>query len=218
MVDEPPVPQWPYKSPRDPEAIQTLSKAYFDGGYDIRYMLKVLFNSDFFRSEDSWYQKIKSPAELVTGVLRLTGEHVTQQPKLQDDIDQMDHMGQTLLNPPSVEGWHEGIEWVDSGALVERVNYAAQQFADMNKPGVKRMIERLLDHNKGVISHERLVDGCLEQMGAFTVSRESRSALIKLASKRAWLQADTIEPDKHVQRRITEILQMIAATPDFQRE
>ena len=217
VADEPPVPQWPYKPPIDPEAIQTLSQAYFDGGYDIRYMLRVLFNSAFFRSEDSWYQKVKSPAELVTGVLRLTGEHQTQQPKLQQDTNQMDYMGQTLVNPPSVEGWHQGTEWIDSGALVERVNYAAQQFEDVNKPGVKTMIEGLLADGGGVISPERLVDGCLEQMGAFTVSQESRSALIELAAKGGELQPSTDGPDVQAQRRVAEMLRMVAATPDFQR-
>jgi len=29
------------------------------------------------------------------------------------------YMGQDLLNPPTVEGWHTGAEWVDSGTLFE---------------------------------------------------------------------------------------------------
>ena len=67
VADEPPVPQWPYTPPRDPEAIETLSQAYFDSDYDIHSMLRALFNSEFFRSESSWYEKVKSPAELVAG-------------------------------------------------------------------------------------------------------------------------------------------------------
>ena len=39
-------------------------------------------------------------------------------------------MGQDLLNPPSVEGWHTGKEWIDTGCLVERINFAAQQVGD----------------------------------------------------------------------------------------
>ena len=42
VADEPPVPEWPYKPPRDPEAIEELSQAYFDSGYNIREMLRVL--------------------------------------------------------------------------------------------------------------------------------------------------------------------------------
>ena len=74
VADEPPVPQWPYTPPRDPKAIDTLTQAYFDNDYDIRAMLDILFNSEFFKSEDSWHERVKSPAELVAGILRLTGE------------------------------------------------------------------------------------------------------------------------------------------------
>ncbi|GIT16745.1 MAG: hypothetical protein CM1200mP38_4020 [Dehalococcoidia bacterium] len=46
-------------SPKDPEAIQILVDAYFEGSYDIKHMLRVLFNSDFFKDEKIRYQKIK---------------------------------------------------------------------------------------------------------------------------------------------------------------
>ena len=120
VADEPPVPQWPYTPPRDPEAIELLSRAYFDSGYDIRSMLRALFTSDFFRSEESWYAKVKSPAELVAGVLRLTGEFNRPRRQILDRNLQISYMGQELINPPSVEGlapghrvgrhWHAGGE------------------------------------------------------------------------------------------------------------
>jgi hypothetical protein len=46
-------------------------------------------------------------------------------------------MGQDLLNPPSVEGWHTGKEWIDTGILVERVNFAPSRLATSIKPGMK---------------------------------------------------------------------------------
>ena len=42
----------------------------------------------------------------------------------------MGTMGQALLNPPSVEGWHAGVEWIDTGNLVERINFAGEQISD----------------------------------------------------------------------------------------
>ena len=61
VADEPPVPAWRQSSPKDPEAIAALEKAYFDSGYDIKEMLRVLFTSDFFKSEASYYAKVKEP-------------------------------------------------------------------------------------------------------------------------------------------------------------
>ena len=217
VADEPPVPQWPYEQPRDPEAIETLSQAYFDSHYDIRAMLSVLLNSGFFRSEDSWYARVKSPAELVAGVLRLTGEFRSPDPGIQANATQLTYMGQTLVNPPSVEGWHQGVEWIDTGTEVERINFASERLGDVSKPGVRAMIGRLLANTGDVVSPAGLVQGCLNQMGAVRVSEETRSALVGFAEQGGDLDADAGEDDGHAVTRVAEMLRMVAATPEFQR-
>ena len=62
--------------------MEILEKAYFDSGHDISFMLETLFKSEFFKSEDCHYKKIKSPAELVAGVLRTT-EEFQQDPRIE---------------------------------------------------------------------------------------------------------------------------------------
>ena len=81
--------------------------------------LRVLFNSDFFK--ESMYQRVKSPAELVVGTVRVTGDFRFPRPGMQDMVEEAGYMGQEIINPPSVEGWHYGAEWIDSGALVRRI-------------------------------------------------------------------------------------------------
>ena len=218
VADEPPVPQWPYKPPRDPEAIEVLSQAYFDSNYDITSMLRVMFNSGFFQSESSWYEKVKSPAELVAGVLRLTGEFERPRREIFDRSRQMVFMGQQLNSPPSVEGWHQGTEWVDTGTLVERINFAAEQLGDLSKPGTEAMIEKIISDNEtGSVSVERLIDSCLEHLGAISVSEVTRTALVGFASKGGELQLGTERSGESARQRVAEILQLVAATPEFQR-
>ena len=217
VADEPPVPQWPYKPPGDPDAIDLLSQTYFDSDYDIRSMLRVMFYSDFFRSEQSWYAKVKSPAELVAGVLRLTGEYQKPKRGILEQARQMGYMGQQLLNPPSVEGWHQGTEWIDTGTLVQRLNFATQHLGDADQPGVRGMIDRIMAGGPGVIPTERLVDSCLEQMGSISVSQETRSALLKFASKGGDLPVSPTEPDEPARQRVAELLGLAAAAIEFQR-
>ena len=214
VADEPPVPQWPYTPPRDPQAISILARAYFDSGHDVREMLRVLFKSDFFKSEDVRYKRVKSPSELVAGVLRLTGEFRTLSPKLQGDANMLGVMGQSLVNPPSVEGWHEGTEWIDTGNLVERINFASSKFSDTAQPGIVEMIGRLAADSTGDLTPEGLVQACLNQMGAIDVSDDSRDALVRHASAGGDLH---LNGDGSGRGRVAEILQLIAATPDFQR-
>ena len=53
-------------------------------------------------------------------------------------------MGQMLTNPPSVEGWHQGVEWVDTGTLIERINFASEQLGDESKAGVRNMVDSIM--------------------------------------------------------------------------
>ena len=218
VADEPPVTQWSYSEPRDREAIDMLSRVYFDSGYSTRSMLRALFLSDSFRSEDSRYAKVKGPAGLVAGILKLTGEYHAPNPKLQDDANQMGIMGQTLVNPPSVEGWHEGVEWIETGSLVERVNFASKQFGEASKPGIRAMTDAILGDGDGVVTPERLVDGALDQMGAVSVSDKTRSALLEFAEQGGELRSAPEATDKTAARRVAQMLQLVAATPEFQNE
>ena len=217
VADEPPVPQWPYTPPRNPAAVDALAQAYFDSGYDITAMLRVLFTSDFFRSQDTWYEKVKSPADLMAGVLRLTGEYRMPERDFVGESQRMTFMGQQLANPPSVEGWHQGTEWVDTGTLVERINFATGHLGRIDAPGVRSMIRGVCSQAEGPISPEGLVDACLDQMGARTVSDDTRESLLAFASKRGDLEVGGREPDEEAQRRVAEMLQLVAATTEFQR-
>ena len=181
VADEPPVPEWPYTEPDNPAAIDLLTEAYFESGYDITAMLRVLFNSDFFRAESNWYRKVKSPVELVAGVLRLTGEFDRPRKEILERYQQSVFMGQFLNNPPSVEGWHQGTDWIDTGSLVERINFASQQLGDTTKAGVQTIIDRIADTNPAGASPEVLVDACLDQVGAIAVSEETRHELVELS-------------------------------------
>ena len=216
VADEPPVPQWPYVEPRDPDAIKTLSDAYFDSGYDIGRMLETLFMSDFFKSEDSWRARVKSPAELVAGVLRLTGEFNRPRRQILDRQMQMIYMGQYLINPPSVEGWHEGLEWIDTGTFVERLNFASGQMGNPDYPGIGSIIERVATNGGASIGPAELVDRCLDEIGMVSVSDDTRASLVDYAAREGDLVA-TAELSEDGRRRVAQLLRMIAATHEFQR-
>ena len=68
------MPAWQDTPPRDPEAIKMLEEEYFRSNCNIRDMLRVLFNSDFFKN--ARFARVKSPVEVVAGTMRL-GEEIT---------------------------------------------------------------------------------------------------------------------------------------------
>ena len=214
VADEPPVPEWRHTPPTNPEAIDHLSQVYFDSNYDISAMLRALFNSNYFQSQDSRYSKVKSPVELVAGVLRLTGEFDRPRRAIIDRYFQASYMGQFLNNPPSVEGWHQGTDWLDTGTLVERVNFASQQIGDSTKPGIRSMIDRIASIPDDLTSPDKFINACLEEMGVIAVQDDTMKVLIEFASQEHNQPTTASINDR---QRIAETLQMIASTKEFQR-
>ena len=214
VSDEPPIPEWRYTPPTNPEAIDELTRVYFDSNYDISAMLRALFNSSYFQSQDSWYSKVKSPVELVAGVLRLTGEFNRPRREIIDRYFQASYMGQFLNNPPSVEGWHQGTDWLDTGTLVERVNFASQQIGDPTKPGIHAMIERIASTPNNVASPENLISVCLEEMGVISVEEDTMKVLIDFASQG---HDQPVNTSNDGPQKISAALQMVASTKEFQR-
>jgi uncharacterized protein (DUF1800 family) len=196
----------------DPDAIEYLASVYRESQYDIRAMLRALFMSPFFRSERAYYAKVKNPAEHVVGIMRLVGDYAAPQPGFGEISLECRYMGQDLLNPPSVEGWHTGKEWIDTGCLVERVNFGAKQLGDISKPGVQRIIERL--RAQGELAPEPFVDGCLDLLGPLTVSAKTRAALVKFVSQGGPLRLD--QEHHAADQRVGELLSLIASTREFQ--
>ena len=209
VADEPQVPAWETTPPQDPEAVRLLEEEYFRSGFQIRPMLRLLFNSDFFKN--ARFAKVKSPSEVVCGTLRLVGDFVNPRPRLYDAGLEIRYMGQDLMNPPTVEGWHTGKEWIDSGTLVERVNFTAGEMGRTEAPGIRAMIQRL-GREDGPITAETLVDGCLEMLGGYNLMPETRELLEDHARQAADMDPNSAEFGKLV----AQLLQLIVSTQEYQ--
>jgi uncharacterized protein (DUF1800 family) len=213
VADEPQVPAWEQVPPRDPEAIDTLVKAYFDSNGELRSVLRVLLNSGFFK--EARFKRVKSPTELVTGVIKLVGTFQRPEPSIMDYTGAAALMGQQLLNPPTVEGWHTGNEWIDGGALNERVNFAVGEVGDASKPGISAIIDRI-SADGGPLSADELVDRCLDFAGPLTVGTDTRSALLKYASSGGELGFGSEAEREKSASRIVRMMQLVVSTKEYQ--
>ena len=212
VADETQVPSWSVTPPNDPAAIELLATKFTESNYDIRSVLRVLFNSDFFKN--ARFTKIKSPAEVVVGTLRLVGGSEFPAPGIGDLSRQPGYMGQELLNPASVEGWHTGAEWINGGALMTRVNFAADLVSDVTRPGVQFIIGSLKD--QGNLDPEQVVESCLDLMGPLVVGDQTRQELIEHTKEEGVLSWDTEEESQLSVQRVSGLLQLIVAAREFQ--
>ena len=213
VADEPQVPSWNDVSPRDPEAIDALCDSYFESNGDIRVMLRTLFNSDFFR--DARFAKVKSPSELVAGTIKLAGTHTFPEPSLHGAPAAAGLMGQHLMTPPTVEGWHTGREWIDCGTLAERVNFAVNELADRSLPGLRAIADRLASEERPLTPDE-FVDRTLDLVGPMSVERHTREALLDYANSGGDLRFDTDSAREESSARVARMVQFIVASVEYQ--
>jgi uncharacterized protein (DUF1800 family) len=205
VADEAPVPQWPHVPPRDPPTIELLANAYFESGYNLGAMVRALFLSDAFKR--ARYARIKSPVELVVGTLRLAGGYDWPTMEVYKANEACNSMGQSLLAPPSVEGWMGGDAWISTGSMIERVNYAAGVIGDQGRPGVRKIVDDIT--KQGATDSGNLVDRCLEHVTRLDITDATRSSLVDFDSKLAATGAD-------IALRATSMLQLVVSTREYQ--
>lgn len=213
VADEPQVPAWNQLPPGDSRAIDIMTEAFKGSGGEIRAVLRVMFSSDFFKQAK--LRRVKSPAELVAGVLKL----VQTEPVPASDITRYSaattFMGQILHDPPSVEGWHTGHEWIDGGTLTERVNFAVDELADKNRNGVRKIIEALETQGES-LSPSELVDRSAMLIGALHLDSETRRALIEDVSVDGDLSLSNLGGSANASDRIVSLLQSLVSCREYQ--
>ena len=189
----------------DWDEINKLSDVFLKNNGEIKKVLEAMFKSEHFKSGDIRFKKVKSPSDLVFGVSRLVDKYKIP------DLDSAELaintllMGQFLMNPPSVEGWHEGEEWIDSGSLIERINYASTEISDTSSAGVKRIIEIIKETN--ITDSNDLINNTLETLGYINITDKTKGMIKEHLRKNKF----TNKEDK-----ILDVLKLIVSTPDFQ--
>ena len=187
------------------DEIKKLSNIYLENEGEIKKVLEYLFKSEHFKSESMRFKKVKSPSDLVFGIVRIADKYEIP------DLDSAELavntllMGQFLLNPPSVEGWHEGEEWIDSGSLIERINFASNEISNLSSKGVQRIIE--IAKKSSHSSNTDFLNNLLEIMGYLEITENTKNIIKEHLEKNKY---------ENLEEKIIDTLKLIVSTPDFQ--
>ena len=101
------------------EHIEALATVFYDANYNIETLMRTVFESDWFYAPENIGTKIKSPVELLVGIMKsLNVDFVDEQSVT--FIQRV--LGQHLFHPPNVAGWAGGKSWIDNATLMVRLN------------------------------------------------------------------------------------------------
>jgi uncharacterized protein (DUF1800 family) len=104
----------------DDRVVSDLANTYLSGNYNIKTVLRRLFSSEAFLASE--FQRYSWPLEFVVRAIKETGwDGLT----VDAAMTPLTNMGQTLYEPPDVNGWALGPEWFSTASMLARMNFAA---------------------------------------------------------------------------------------------
>ena len=109
-----------HPSPPD-ELVSALGQVFVESGFQVRDLLRTIFRSEAFYADETMGVLVKSPVQYVVGSFRQLPSRLPP-----DDVLRrgMTLMGQSLFQPPDVNGWVGGDTWINSNALIMRYHFA----------------------------------------------------------------------------------------------
>jgi uncharacterized protein (DUF1800 family) len=102
--------------------VDRMAKTYLHSDGDIAAVLETLYRSPEFWSTNTYRAKIKTPLEYVVSAARASDANITS---MQPLMNALRDMGMPLYGsiPPTGYKW-DAADWVSTGALVNRMNFA----------------------------------------------------------------------------------------------
>lgn len=108
------------------DEVLALAEVWRREGHHVGRTLRVLFRSRLFFSPRAYRSRVASPVEFTVTLVRSLGARVAPAALARAAAA----LGQTLLEPPSVEGWAEDRAWLTSATWLLRQNFVADLFAN----------------------------------------------------------------------------------------
>ena len=110
----------------DKNRVEELTTVFYEN-YDIEQLMRYIFMSDWFYAEEHIGMKIKSPIELLAGMVKTVPTRFNE---AHDILKIQKLLGQTLLHPPNVAGWKGGKSWIDSNTIMLRLKLPSAVLAN----------------------------------------------------------------------------------------
>ncbi len=158
--------------------VDRVTQTFMKTDGDIREMLRTIFYSPEFNSQDAYRVKVKRPFELVISAVRTIGAETNGGPQLHQWLQRM---GQPLYGFQTPNGYADVAEnWVNTGALLERMNFALALVSN-RIPGTRVDLSRLMSDTKPGASIEktRLLDRLVGVIVGGEMSAKTRETLLK---------------------------------------
>jgi uncharacterized protein (DUF1800 family) len=157
--------------------------------FEVTPLLKAMWTHDEFYSMRARSRTVKNPCDYAVQAMRALGIPKGDGRYVGDTEigDHLSAMGMILFEPPNVAGWPGGLNWINSGTLLSRLEFAKDLAAtDFGRNQITFANITGLPIGNPAASPTVVVDAILHQLGLDTgtiaFTSDQRQALIDYAS------------------------------------
>jgi uncharacterized protein (DUF1800 family) len=185
----------------DPALISAMANSYLGNNYNIKSVLRTLFQSSQFRSTANFHQRYSWPVEYVVRAIKETGWTGFS---VNSAMTPLTNMGQQLYEPPDVNGWATGPEWISTSSMLARMNFSAA-LAQNQRFNLAR------DAQPYRQSPERVLEYMLSRFPTMGFPSASTTAMTDYLRSTTWTGADT-----QLQQRVPGLARLIVGSGEYQ--
>ena len=102
--------------------VDRMANTFYTTNFDMRRVVLQVLLSPEFQDESNYYTRYAWPVEFVVKSIK---ETAGQGSPWTAALSPWLAMGQTLFEPPDVNGWETGAGWFSTGGMLARMNFAA---------------------------------------------------------------------------------------------
>ena len=151
--------------------VNGLADTFIASGMEIADLVRAVLLHDEFWGASSRYALVKSPTMFVASLVRRTGLPADEMGLRWN----MEPMGQTLFDPPSVAGWGQGNYWLSTVSAWGRGNFVNNQRWRANEAGVFSSLD--------TIDSDAAVTEVLDRFGVEDASGTTENAIRRWHSR-----------------------------------
>jgi uncharacterized protein (DUF1800 family) len=180
--------------------VSELANVYMQNDGNIKAVLRRLFNLEAFLTSE--FRRYSWPIEFVVRAIKETGYNGLS---VDAAMTPLVNMGQSLYEPPDVNGWALGPEWFSTSSTLARMNFASTVMANQ-----KFNLGRELQPYRQ--APERVVDYMLNHFTYAPITQDVYNALLEYArGGGAWTGSDT-----QLNNKGAGLARLIVASSEYQ--
>jgi uncharacterized protein (DUF1800 family) len=185
----------------DTALVNAMANSYLGNNYSIKAVLRTLFQSSQFRDPANFHQRYSWPVEYVVRAIKETGWTGFS---VNSAMTPLTNMGQQLYEPPDVNGWATGPDWISTSSMLARMNFSAA-LAQNQRFNLAR------DAQPYRSSPERVLEYLLARFPTMGFTSSSTAAMTDYLRSTNWTGTDA-----QLQQRVPGLTRLIVGSGEYQ--